>query len=101
MIRNKMMDGRKEEDGEKIRPTHLWVELSWVVVTLVKRRLMEEGCKDKEEERCLEEAEWMKSKSELIYDFADKNMDFGRVKATNMKGNSRITLPKAGSVIGV
>ena len=26
-------------------------------------------------------------------------MDFGRVKATNMKGNKRITLPKAGSVM--
>ena len=32
-----------------------------------------------------------------IYDFEDNSMNFGRFKATNMKGNKRVHLPKAGS----
>ena len=34
----------------------------------------------------------------MPYDFEDKNLDFGRTKATKMKGNKRIILPKASSV---
>jgi hypothetical protein len=37
-------------------------------------------------------------KSELVYDFERKNLDFGNRKATNMKRNKRITLPKASSI---
>ena len=45
----------------------------------------------------MKEAEWQERKSELVYDFEVKNLDFGRQKATGMKHNKRVTLPKASS----
>ena len=46
----------------------------------------------------MKEAEWQEVKSELVYDFESKEINFGNQKATNMKNNKRITLPKCGSV---
>ena len=40
---------------------------------------------------------WLGKKCSLIYDLEYDTMDFGRNKATNMKGNKRITLPKSGT----
>ena len=52
---------------------------------------------DEEDRRIREEAEWQEVKSSMIYDFENKEMDFGRSRATNWKGNKRIVLPKSGS----
>ena len=55
---------------------------------------MEDG--DKEEMKRVDDiAEWIEVKSSLIYDFESKQLDFGKSKATNWKGNKRIKLPKA------
>ena len=53
---------------------------------------------DEDDKRVANEAEWQETKSELPYDFETKNLDFGRQKATNMKNNKRLKLPKAASV---
>ena len=53
---------------------------------------------DDEEKRVMKEAEWQDRKSQLVYDFEQKDLDFGRLKATEMKNNKRITLPKASSI---
>ena len=50
---------------------------------------------DEEDRRIREEAEWQKVKSSMIYYFESKDMDFGRSRATNWKGNKRIVLPKS------
>ena len=42
-------------------------------------------------------ARWLEKKTSLVYDLEDNSLNFGRCKATNMKGNKRIHLPKAGS----
>ena len=42
---------------------------------------------DQEDKRIMKEAEWQERKSQLVYDFEDKDMDFGRMKATEMKNN--------------
>ena len=53
---------------------------------------------DAEEERVVKESEWQERKSQLVYDFEFRDMDFGRMKATEMKNNKRVTLPKASSI---
>ena len=57
----------------------------------------EDGPETKEEKLQEEHAKWLERKCSLIYDLEDDTMDFGRNKATNMKGNKRITLPKSGT----
>jgi hypothetical protein len=59
---------------------------------------VEEDPVDKEEKRIQKESEWQDRKSQLVYDFEEKNLNFGRQKATEMKMNKRVTLPKASSV---
>ena len=59
---------------------------------------VEEEPIDEEDERVMKEAEWQERKSELVYDFEDKNLDFGRQKATGMKNNKRVTLPKTKNI---
>ena len=46
----------------------------------------------------MKEAEWQARKSTLVYDFENKEMDFGRMRATEMKGNKRVVLPKASDI---
>ena len=41
-----------------------------------------------------EEVEWQETKSSLIFDKQDNNISFARARATNMKNNKRIHLPK-------
>ena len=59
---------------------------------------MEEVPIYEEDTRIMKEAEWQGVKSELVYDFEKKNLDFGNQKATNMKRNKIISLPKASSI---
>ena len=59
---------------------------------------VEEEPIDEEDKRVMKEAEWQERKCQLVYDFDDKNLDFGRRKATEMKQNKRVTLPKASSI---
>ena len=59
---------------------------------------VEEEPLDKEDKRVMKEAEWQERKCQLVYDFEDKDLDFGRIRATEMKNNKRITLPKASSI---
>ena len=61
-------------------------------------KTVEETPIDEEDARIMKEAEWQGVKSELVYDFESKSMDFGNQKATNMKRNKRIKLPKASSI---
>ena len=53
---------------------------------------------DEEDKRVMKEAEWQERKSQLVYDFEHKEMDFGRMRATEMKGNKRVVLPKASNI---
>ena len=50
---------------------------------------------DAEDERIIKEAEWQQRKSELVYDFETKDLNFGRLKATEMKNNKRLILPNS------
>ena len=59
---------------------------------------VEEKPLDEEDERVMKEAEWQERKSELVYNFEDKNLDFGRQKATGMKNNKRVILPKTKNI---
>ena len=43
--------------------------------------------------RINDKAEWFEVKSSMIYDFENKQLDFGKSKATNWKGNKRVKLP--------
>ena len=43
------------------------------------------------------DSEWLEKQQSLIYDFEEKNINFGRAKPTGWKGNKRVTLPKGGS----
>ena len=61
-------------------------------------KTIEEEPENDEDVRVLAAAEWQARKSELVYDFEQKDLDFARQKATNMKGNKRITLPKASDI---
>ena len=61
-------------------------------------KTVEEEPVDEDDKRIMKEAEWQEVKSELVYDFESKEINFGNQKATNMKNNKRITLPKCGSV---
>ena len=65
---------------------------------VVNGKTVEEVPMDAEDKRVMEECEWQGEKPELDYDFEFKDLDFGRQKATNMKNNKRITLPKAKDV---
>lgn len=60
-------------------------------------KTIKEEILDEEDKRIMKEAEWQGTKSEIIYDFEQKDVDFGRVKATKMKNNKRIRLPQASS----
>ena len=64
---------------------------------VVDGKTVEEEIVDAEDEIIIKEAEWQERKSELVYDFEDKDMNFGRQKATEMKNNKRIRLPKSNS----
>ena len=59
---------------------------------------VEEEPLDKEDERVMDEAAWQERKSEMVYDFERRHIDFGRQKATGMKQNKRISLPKAKNI---
>ena len=59
---------------------------------------IEEEPLDEDDQRIMKEAEWQERKSELVYDFEQKDLDFGRQKATGMKNNKRLTLPKASNI---
>ena len=61
----------------------------------VEGRVLEDDIEEEDEEdkRIREESEWQEVKSSMIDDFEKKDMDFGRSKATNWKGNKRIVLP--------
>ena len=50
---------------------------------------IEEEPLDEDDQRIMKEAEWQERKSELVYDFEQKDLDFGRQKATGMKNNKR------------
>jgi hypothetical protein len=65
---------------------------------VVNGKTVEEEPMDAEDKRVMEESEWQGRKSELVYDFEFRDLDFGRQKATNMKNNKRITLPKSKDV---
>ena len=60
-------------------------------------KIVEEEYENDEEREIAEYSEWLETKSTSIYDFENKNINFGRSRATNWKGNKRITLRKAGS----
>ena len=53
---------------------------------------------DDDDKRIMKEAEWQERKSQLVYDFESKEMDFGRMRATEMKTNKRVVLPKASNI---
>ena len=57
---------------------------------VVNGKTVTEECIDEEDRRIVKESEWQQSKSELLYDFEDKNLNFGRQKATSMKYNKRV-----------
>ena len=59
---------------------------------------VEENPIDPEDKRIMKEAEWQERKCQLAYDFEEKELDFGRLRATEMKNNKRVTLPKASSI---
>ena len=59
--------------------------------------VVEENFENSDEVKRAENAKWLEMKGEIIYDFEDNNIDFGRSKPTRWKGNKRITLPKSGS----
>ena len=65
---------------------------------VVEGKVVEEEPIDEEDKRIMKEAAWQERKSELVYDFESKNLDFGRQKATGMKRNKRVKLPKADSI---
>ena len=52
---------------------------------VVDGKTLVEECIDEEEKRVMKESEWQERKSELVYDFEDKNLNFGKQKATSMK----------------
>ena len=54
------------------------------------------GLKDDKEDndKIREEEEWQETKSSLIFDKEDNNVNFSRTRATNMKNNKRIHLPR-------
>ena len=64
---------------------------------VVNGKTVAEKCVDEEDKRVMKESEWQERKSELVYDFEDKNLNFGKQKATSMKYNKRVTLPKSSS----
>ena len=64
---------------------------------VVNGKTVSEECIDDEDKRIEKESEWQERKSELVYDFEDKTLNFGKQKATNMKNNKRVTLPKSSS----
>ena len=64
---------------------------------LEKKLWMVSQCVDDEDKRIQEECEWQERKSELVYDFEDKVLNFSQQKATSMKNNKRVTLPKSSS----
>ena len=53
---------------------------------------------DDEDQRVMEEAAWQERKSELVYDFEFKDLHFSRQKATGIKNDKRVTLPKANNI---
>jgi hypothetical protein len=59
---------------------------------------VEENPIDPDDKRIMKEAEWQERKCQLAYDFEEKELDFGRLRATEMKNNKRVTLPKASSI---
>ena len=65
---------------------------------VVNGKTVEEEPMDAEDKRVMDESEWQGRKSELVYDFEFRDLDFGRQKATNMKNNKRVTLPKSKDV---
>ena len=65
---------------------------------IVDGKVVEEVPIDDEDKRVMKEAEWQERKNQLVYDFENKDLDFGRLKATEMKHNKRVTLPKASSI---
>ena len=60
-------------------------------------KVVEDEFENEEDKKVAEYSEWLEAKSTCIYDFENKNINFGRSRATNWKGNKRIKLPKAGS----
>ena len=62
---------------------------------IVDGKTVDEDPTDPEDKRIMKEAEWQERKSELVYDFEEKDLNFGRQKATEMKHNKRVTLPKS------
>ena len=65
---------------------------------MVEGKVVEEEPIDEEDRRIMEEAAWQERKSELVYDFESKHLDFGRLKPTGMNKNKRVKLPKASSI---
>ena len=65
---------------------------------VVDGKTVDEAPLDKEDKRVMEEAEWQERKSQLVYDFESKEMNFGRMRATEMKSNKRVVLPKASNI---
>ena len=61
-------------------------------------KTIEDDPEDDEDRRVLAAAEWQERKAELVYDFEERDLDFARQKATSMKGNKRINLPKASDI---
>ena len=62
-----------------------------------KGEIIEEIYECEEDKLKAEHIKWLEKKGELIYDFEDNTLDFGRSKPTRWKGNKRISLPKSGS----
>jgi hypothetical protein len=44
-----------------------------------------------------EETKWLETQRSMLYNFEEKNINFGKAKPTNWKNNKRVHLPKAGS----
>ena len=44
---------------------------------------------DDEEKRIFKESEWQSTKSEIPFGFENKELDFGRQKATNMRKKAK------------
>ena len=94
-VRAMMSKGKFMMEFEKGMIKKLYSDIGKEIVDGV---TVEETPTDKEDERVMKEAEWQERKSTLVYDFEIKEMDFGKMRATEMKGNKRVVLPKASDI---
>ena len=89
-IMDKLSDELAEVELQSSSAKHRWEASKLEEEELI-------GMSGEEEERIKAEMELMEAKSRQMYDPEENNFDMGRLKATDVKHNTRITLPQPGS----